>query len=65
MKRSRTRIYRISESKYVEIVKEYSLKFGQNLYYVFSWGETPQLTLLKVPTFAEARQFVRDLAAKG
>ena len=60
MKRKTTRIYSVATDKMVQIVKEYSLKFGQNLWYVYEYGPDSPHTLGKFPTFAEARQFVRD-----
>lgn len=60
-RRKTTRIYNVGTNRLVEIRKEYSLKFGQNLWYVVNYPDNGQ-TLLKVPTFAEAKHFVRNFA---
>jgi hypothetical protein len=61
-RRKTTRVYRINAEQSVHISKEWSMKFGQNLYYVTPWPADGR-TLTKVPTFAEAKQFVRTLEA--
>ena len=59
-RRQTTRIYSIDAERYVQITKEWSMKFGQNLYYVTAYPSDGK-TLLKAPSFKEARQFVLDL----
>jgi hypothetical protein len=60
-RRKTTRIYSVGNGRFVHISKEWSMKFGQHLYYVTPWPENGSC-LLKVSSFAEARQFVREYA---
>jgi hypothetical protein len=62
-RRKPTRIYHVGENRMVQIEKDYSMKFGQYLYRVCNWPDDGH-TLLMAPTFAEARQFVRDGAVR-
>ena len=62
-RRSPSRIYKVANGQIVEIVKEWSMKYGANLYYVQPWTDSyPKIPIAKCASFAEARQVVRDLA---
>jgi hypothetical protein len=60
-RRKTTRVYSVGKGQFVHIAKEWSMKFGQNLYYVTPWPEDGR-TLLKASSFAEARRFVMEYA---
>jgi hypothetical protein len=61
-RRQTTRVYRISPSCNVEIQKQWSMKHGQNVYRIANYPDDGR-TVAMVPTFAEAKQIVRDLEA--
>ena len=63
MRITRERIYRIGPKRYMTIVKDWSMKYGQYLYHVRE-GIGPMGKSLLVASFAEARQFVREAACK-
>jgi hypothetical protein len=58
-RRKTSRIYSVATDRMVKIEKDWSMKFGQHLWYVFEYGPEQPRTLGKFSTFAEARQFVR------
>ena len=62
-KRPAQRRYRVSETRYVAITKEYSPKSGADRWHIREWmaGRDRGRILRIVSRFAEARQFVRDL----
>jgi hypothetical protein len=59
-RRKPTRIYRTPNDLWIKLEKEWSMKFGQYLWYAYEYGPDNPKTLGKFPTFAEARQFVRE-----
>ena len=59
---AKLRIYPIGNGNFVEVRREYELKFQANLWYVLEWGVERPKTLGRFPTLTEARRKVRELA---